>query len=83
MKDHRDFVVTENGLLYKVIAIKEVNYSRAKKGTIERFFKNNPDPEGWLVYYTDFHVTVRNDKENFDRVFVYTEQEAMSELFIN
>lgn len=76
----RKFIISNN-IVWKVKEVKERKYQLAKKGTIERYLKGN-NLENWLVDYLDYHVTVRGNKEKFDRVFVLTQQEAKEILFL-
>lgn len=68
-------------MLWEVLDVKEVRYQLARRGTIERQLKGIID-NNWLVNYLDYHVTVRHKKEDFNRVFVLTEQEAKNILFV-
>ena len=80
MKDTKE-IIEQGGDIWQVKNVKEVRYQLAKKGTIERHLKGISLSNGWLVDYLDYHVTVRHRNEDFDRTFVYTEQEAEDVLF--
>ncbi len=71
-----------NGDIYQVLGVAEVNYSRVKRGTIDRHLKGDNDPTGWLLYYTDYWVTAKNENESYERTFIYTETEYKSIIYV-
>lgn len=67
-------IITENGLIYKVLSWKEREYSEVRAGTVYRHLMGIID-DWWLYWHKEYLVTVKSDDEDFERVFVLTERE--------
>lgn len=79
MMNHRKEIIS-NSIVWEVLSVEEVKYQLTKRGIIHDWFSGIRN-EDWLINYTDYHVTVKNKNETFNRVFVLTEQEAKNILW--
>lgn len=75
----KDYIITSNGLIWHILNIEEHNYTRVKRGTIDRHL-NGENLAEWLIYYKEYYITVKNSKEGFNRIFVLDEQDYIKEI---
>lgn len=67
-------LIVINDTVYKILSIEEKNYSRIRRGAMERLLRGEHGFE-WIVWYKDFHVTAKSKCEDFERTFVFNQQE--------